>query len=184
MFAGRGDQAAPARRFVRQAFLDTERADDAEWVAAELVSNALRHTCSGDPGGHFVVEVRRAGHQARIVVYDLGGYGAPRLVPPAEGELDETGHGLPGVSALAVKVGVSGDSISGHAVWAQIDLNGQEGMDRADYLGQCGRTTEQDDSGRQVPPVPDRGHESPGDLGLLGRGGEFLDPPAPLREAS
>nr|WP_061294091.1 ATP-binding protein [Herbidospora cretacea] len=183
MFAGRGDQAAPARRFVKQAFVDTERADDAEWIAAELVSNALSHTRSGDPGGHFVVEVRRAGHQARVVVYDLGGYGTPRLVPPVGGELDENGHGLPGVSALAAKVGASGDPISGHAVWADLDLNEQAETVQEVRLEQPGRMPEQD-ADRPAPSPLGREPEAPADLGLPSRDGELVDPPRALREAS
>src|SRR5690606_25630567 len=84
VFPGRGDQAALARKMVRVLLEDTPRADDAEWIAAELVSNALLHTRSGAPGGHFLVEVARGLHAARVMVYDLGGSGIPVFYGPRQ----------------------------------------------------------------------------------------------------
>ncbi|MFI7131313.1 ATP-binding protein [Nonomuraea sp. NPDC050153] len=121
-FAGRGDQSAPARRMVGQLLADTGRAEDAQWVTAELVSNALRHTCSGRERGFFVVEVLRGADVARIVVYDLGGGPAPDFsrTPGSPPELAEHGRGLAGVAELAVRIGAAGDAITGHAVWAEL----------------------------------------------------------------
>ncbi|MEU6786979.1 ATP-binding protein [Nonomuraea angiospora] len=127
-FAGRGDQAAPARRLVRLLLENTPRAEDAEWVAAELISNALRHSMSGAAGGYFVVEVARSAHLARVVLYDLGGGAVPALdrgVPAArktETGQREDGRGLVGVAQLAAAMGVCGDPITGHAVWAELSL--------------------------------------------------------------
>ncbi|MEV0238053.1 ATP-binding protein [Nonomuraea sp. NPDC050786] len=128
VFPGRGDQAAPARRLVKLLLEDTSRADDAEWVAAELISNALRHSRSGLAGGFFVVEVTRTAHSARVTVYDLGGGAIPdyeqadaaaRQCQPGQ---NEDGYGLAGVARLAAEVGVSGSPIKGHAVWAELRL--------------------------------------------------------------
>ncbi|WP_425542225.1 ATP-binding protein [Acrocarpospora corrugata] len=156
-FPGQGDQAAPARRFVRELLLDTERADDAEWIAAELVSNALRHTRSREACGYFVVEVLRGVHEVRVAVYDLGGYGSPKLGAAAAEQLSESGHGLPGVSALAINVGVGGDPISGHVVWAQLALNpAEEAHGQAARRRGNARPPEIDDLHGQVAFVPDR----------------------------
>jgi anti-sigma regulatory factor (Ser/Thr protein kinase) len=93
-------------------------------IAAELISNALLHTRSGGPGGCFLVEVGRRPCAARVVVYDLGGGGLPRFdMPRQRDEAREHGYGLCGVAALAVEVGLSGDPITGHAVWARLALN-------------------------------------------------------------
>jgi serine/threonine-protein kinase RsbW len=109
---------------VRFLLEDSARADDAEWVAAELISNVLLHSRSGKPGGYFLVEVLRGLHSARVTVYDLGGGGIPvfNAVPHAR-RAGEGGHGLQAVAKLAAKTGVRGDPIIGHAVWAQLTLN-------------------------------------------------------------
>ncbi|MBG0824904.1 ATP-binding protein [Planomonospora sp. ID91781] len=126
-FPGRGDQAALARRLVRLLLDDTDRADDAEWITAEFVSNALLHTRSGQPGGHFVVEVQRGMRSARITVYDLGGNGVPVFDRgQRDGGLRESGRGLCGVAELADKTGAHGDPVVGHAVWARLALRPQD----------------------------------------------------------
>lgn len=123
-FPGRGDQAAPARKMVRCLLEDTSRAEDAEWVTAELTSNAILHSRSGLPGGFFVVEVTRGLHMAQITVYDLGGGSTPTPGARRPGQvIGEHGHGLSGVRRLAVQTGVKGDALTGHAVWAQLALN-------------------------------------------------------------
>ena len=44
-----------ARRFVRGILVGSPRADDMELITAELASNAIRHTPSGQDGGEFTV---------------------------------------------------------------------------------------------------------------------------------
>ncbi|WP_344220089.1 ATP-binding protein [Nonomuraea bangladeshensis] len=126
-FAGRADQSAPARQMVQQLLAGTGRADDARWVTAELVSNALRHTRSGQAQGFFVVEVLRGTDVVRIVVYDLGGGCVPDFVrrPGSVPETAEYGRGLLGVAELAIRMGVAGDASTGHAVWADLALNSE-----------------------------------------------------------
>ncbi|MEV0830189.1 ATP-binding protein [Nonomuraea rubra] len=127
-FIGRADQAAPARRLVRLLLDDTGCAEDAEWVAAELISNALLHSRSGEAGGLFVVEVARTAERVRLSVYDLGGGVVPDFGRAIEAARErapgqrEGGYGLLGVAELAARVGVSGDRINGHAVWAEFRL--------------------------------------------------------------
>ncbi|MEV0623546.1 ATP-binding protein [Nonomuraea sp. NPDC050404] len=123
-FPGRDDQSAPARRMVGRLLADTGRRHDAEWVTAELIANALQHSCSGQARGFFVVEVLRGAGVARIVVYDLGGGSVPDFsrTPGSVLDLAEHGRGLAGVAALAVRFGVAGDANTGHAVWVELAL--------------------------------------------------------------
>ncbi|MEV0386887.1 hypothetical protein [Nonomuraea sp. NPDC050643] len=131
-FPGRADQSAPARRLVGQLLADTGRRQDAEWVTAELVANALYHSCSGHScsgraQGFFVVEVLRGAGVARIVVYDLGGGSVPDFSqrPGSLLGLAEHGRGLAGVAELAVRFGAAGDASTGHAVWVELALSGE-----------------------------------------------------------
>ncbi|MGP3920859.1 ATP-binding protein [Nonomuraea sp. 10N515B] len=121
-FPGRANQSAPARRMVGRMLADTGRRHDAEWVTAELVANALRHSCSGQARGFFVVEVLRGAGVARIVVYDLGGGSVPDFSRTSGSvlELAEHGRGLAGVAELAVRCGVAGNASTGHAVWVEL----------------------------------------------------------------
>lgn len=123
-FPGRGDQSAVARRMVGQLLADSGRVDDARWVTAELVSNSLRHSRSGRERGFFVVEVLLGANVARIVVYDLGGGSSPDFSRTSGSvpEVAEGGRGLAGVAELAVRTGVAGDAVTGHAVWAELAL--------------------------------------------------------------
>lgn len=183
-FPGRGDQSAVARRMVGQLLTDSGRVDDARWVTAELVSNALRHSRSGRERGFFVVEVLLGADVARIVVYDLGGGSSPDFSRTSGSvpEVAEHGRGLAGVAELAVRVGVAGDAVTGHAVWAELAL-AEEAAGLASDGTTAGITAEHDVD------EPEPG----GVLELLladrpGAGrreeGARLDPSAALREAS
>lgn len=178
-FAGRGDQAAPARHLVRLLLQDTVRAEDAEWVAAELTSNALQHTRSGARGGFFVVEVARTALAARVAVYDLGGGAVPdfnqaiaaeRRVKPDQ---RENGRGLPGVARLADLVGVAGDPVCGHAVWAELRL----APDDAESHQRVGRRS----SGRGQASGE---HRQGVVMAASGRGADGLDPSMAPRRVS
>jgi anti-sigma regulatory factor (Ser/Thr protein kinase) len=124
VFPGRLDQVARARSWTAMLLADTSRAEDAELILTELVSNALLHTRSGEPGGWFGVEIT-LGRHARIAVHDLGGRPTPQLVctaPESDDVLAEHGHGLRVVQDLAALVGVNGSPASGHTVWALLAL--------------------------------------------------------------
>ncbi|MEV7965330.1 ATP-binding protein [Sphaerisporangium sp. NPDC088356] len=139
VFPGLVEQAPRARALVRCLLADTCWADDAVFVTAELINNALLHTRSGRPGGYFVVELIRQPSSVRIGVYDLGGGGSPDVAGavekagpgghPALGtapdpnteitwDLPEDGRGLMTVRRLAWRVGCDGDPAAGHLVWA------------------------------------------------------------------
>ena len=107
-----------ARRFVRGILADSPRAEDMELITAELASNAIRHTPSGQDGGEFTLTVRAEPGWARIEVSDTGTgeWAGPRDAA----DDDEYGRGLAIVAALADKLGhhVRAD---GQTVWAEIN---------------------------------------------------------------
>ncbi|MFC4534022.1 ATP-binding protein [Sphaerisporangium dianthi] len=132
-FSARPDQASGARRFARFLLAGTVFADDAELIVGELAGNAIRHTRSGPPDGHFTVEITltSARHAALtapasavnvlITVYDLGGGGIPRFDDGGRHDsYEENGRGLAIVTALAARVGHQGTPAGGHRVWAYL----------------------------------------------------------------
>lgn len=124
VYPGRPDQVGQVRSWVRAQCADTDDAEDAALIAVELVSNALLHTRSGEPGGWFGVEVSR-GHDLCIAVHDLGGRSVPAFdTADGQGVLAEHGHGLRVVAELATQVGVEGDPVGGHTVWARLAADG------------------------------------------------------------
>lgn len=102
VFPGLAEQARPAREFVAFLLSDLSALDDAMLATGELVANALRHTASSQPGGHFLVEVRRRPGSATIALTDQGSPKQP--VIPAPDDLSECGRGLYMVQALATDV--------------------------------------------------------------------------------
>ena len=106
-----------ARRFVRGILAGSPRADDMELIAAELASNAIRHTPSGAPGGEFTVTVHAGQGWARLEVSDAGTgqWSGPR---DADDD-DEYGRGLAIVAALADKLGHDVRA-GGQVVWAEV----------------------------------------------------------------
>ncbi|MET8157137.1 ATP-binding protein [Sphaerisporangium sp. NPDC005289] len=134
VFPGALDQAAEARRFTRFLLGGTPFADDAELVVGELAGNAVRHTRSGSPEGHFTVEIaldsprrRPLGASVRAVgvmvtVYDLGGAGVPAFGDHGRADIAcaEGGRGLAIVTALAERAGFQGAPATGHRVWAYL----------------------------------------------------------------
>ncbi|WP_372503874.1 ATP-binding protein [Actinomadura rupiterrae] len=123
VYPGRADQVKPARSFVGAFFAEYDREDDAKLIACELVSNALLHSRSGEPGGWFGVEVRQ-GRLMRIAVQDLGGRDVPRPgAPVPRTTLAVGGWGLRAVSDLSAGWGVCGSPEVGHLVWADLAVN-------------------------------------------------------------
>jgi anti-sigma regulatory factor (Ser/Thr protein kinase) len=105
-----------ARRYVRGILAGSPRADDMELITAELASNAIRHTPSGEDGGKFTLTVRIESGWARIEVSDTGT--GQWTGPRNTADDDEYGRGLAIVAALADKLGhdVRAD---GQTVWAE-----------------------------------------------------------------
>ncbi|GLZ15889.1 hypothetical protein Acsp04_61240 [Actinomadura sp. NBRC 104425] len=126
VYAGRTDQVTAARLFAMALFAGTGREDDVGVVVAELASNAVLHTRSGEPGGWFGLEVTFA-DVAYIGITDLGGGCVPLFRSKKRGcELKEGGRGLQVVAELAISYGIHGSVELGHTVWADISFRSQD----------------------------------------------------------
>jgi serine/threonine-protein kinase RsbW len=73
------------------------------------------------PQGWFGVQVV-LGKVACIAVRDMGGAGVPAIAAEQGYELSVNGRGLLAVSRLALTMGFDGDSVTGHTVWAELDV--------------------------------------------------------------
>jgi hypothetical protein len=108
VFAGRQDQVACAREFIRR------KSGPARWrtrrcYSPQLCANALQHTASGN-GGSFEVTVFRGDRSLRIEVRDDGATTIP-AVRTVDGldDLAECGRGLELVALIASRWGQCGD---------------------------------------------------------------------------
>lgn len=125
VYAGRADQVTAARLFAKSLFAGTGREEDVAIVVAELASNAVRHTRSGEPRGWFGLEVTFA-DVAYIGITDLGGGCVPLFRSKKPGcELKEGGRGLQVVAELAISYGIHGSAELGHTVWADVSFRSQ-----------------------------------------------------------
>jgi anti-sigma regulatory factor (Ser/Thr protein kinase) len=109
VFAGRQDQVARAREFIRRKIRPCPVLDEAVLLTSELCANALQHTASGN-GGSFEVTVFRGDRSLRIEVRDDGAKTVP-VVCMAD-DLDdpaENGRGLELVALIASRWGQCGD---------------------------------------------------------------------------
>lgn len=96
--------------------------------ATELAANAVLHSRSGLPGGHFSVQVACAGQSVRVTVEDSGGPWTER----GNDDMDaERGRGLHVVAGLSADMGIIGDA-AGRMAWfcCRWDLGGDEQLAR------------------------------------------------------
>ena len=109
VFAGRQDQVACAREFVRRKIQACPVLDEAVLLTSELCTNALQHTASGN-GGSFEVTVFRSDQSLRIEVRDEGATTIPavRTVDDLD-DMPECGRGLELVALIASRWGQCGD---------------------------------------------------------------------------
>jgi serine/threonine-protein kinase RsbW len=125
-YPGTRDQVREVRAFLREALVQCPRADEAVALGSELAANAILHSRSGIPGGHFTVraEVSEGAH-ILIAVDDDGGPW------PARACQVRSGHGLDLVQAIAGadNWGISGDA-SGRQAWARLVWPGAEHLER------------------------------------------------------
>jgi serine/threonine-protein kinase RsbW len=99
-YPGTPVSVSAGRHRTRSILAGSPRVDEAELVAAELMTNAVRHSASGQAGGTFTLTVRQRPGWARIEVQDLGD-GQWRAPAPAGDDSAEEGRGLAIVAALA-----------------------------------------------------------------------------------
>jgi serine/threonine-protein kinase RsbW len=120
-FPARADQVRQVRAFLRPVLADCPAADDVLLVCSELAANAVQHSASARPGGHFTVRAEIREHEyVEIEVKDSGGRWAPRT------HTGEHGRGLLIVDELAACWDVRGDG-TGRVVCVRLDWHNQRG---------------------------------------------------------
>ena len=112
-FRGEIEQARVVRAFARHLPAGFAVLDDVLLVLNELMVNAVRHTRSGEDGGHFIVEISQNARVVLVSVTDEGGSSIPAACP-AHGaggdDLWESGRGLLTVEALTACWSWTGDA--------------------------------------------------------------------------
>ncbi|MCW2948699.1 MAG: putative anti-sigma regulatory factor, serine/threonine protein kinase [Actinoallomurus sp.] len=106
-FPGLAEYVRRAREFVGFLLADLPDVDDVILVVSEFAANALRHTASAQPGGRFLLEVRRWRDGAAVALTDQGSHKVPTI--PEPDDLCECGRGLQTVRALASEWHWTGD---------------------------------------------------------------------------
>ncbi|GAA3213458.1 ATP-binding protein [Actinocorallia longicatena] len=149
---GRPDQVRSARRFVADE-LGAEHAcrDDAVLLVSETATNAVEHTGSGGPGGHFVVTVSHTDTWARIVVSDEGSHSTPCFCRVSVESTEGRGSEL--LDNCAARWGITREP-DGTRVWFDV------GLSAADAVEKEGRGLEVEpagETGGHRPALP-RGH--------------------------
>jgi anti-sigma regulatory factor (Ser/Thr protein kinase) len=142
-FPATPDQVPRARGFLAALLDGSPLADDALLCLSELVTNAIQHSHSARPGGHFTVSTTITPHTLRVEVHDEGGpwqaqpaaAAATRPEPagcgndaePGSGPVGQRGRGLMIVAALArwgitsgVTGGITRDGTCPRAVWFEL----------------------------------------------------------------
>lgn len=122
---GRPPEVARVRRWLAGLLPDVPARDDVLTIAVELVTNAIKHTASGQ-GGTFMVEVRWQAEPpaVRVTVADGGAPTGPRWPTGPPSGLESHGMGLRMVRFLAARAGVSGGR-RGRRVWAEVSWAGR-----------------------------------------------------------
>lgn len=109
---------AEARAFIAQTLgVQHSCCDVAVLLCSELVTNAVLHTASGQPGGTVTIVVLRLSDAVRVEVID---HGSASSTPVVKGEvLAPDGHGLFLVDQLADSWGYVLDQV-GTTVWFRL----------------------------------------------------------------
>jgi anti-sigma regulatory factor (Ser/Thr protein kinase) len=120
---GRGEQVRVARAFVARVLRELAGRHDtvvhnAVLLTSELVTNAICHSGSGEPGGSVMLVLRRAAGGIRVEVTDSGSAdGAPVVQDDVEAC---GGRGLFLVDAVADEWGYQGAAQAGTTVWFRL----------------------------------------------------------------
>jgi anti-sigma regulatory factor (Ser/Thr protein kinase)/DNA-binding XRE family transcriptional regulator len=112
-FPATAQQVREARRFLAAILEDCPATEDALLCLSELVTNALLHSRSSEPGGSFAVQAQRHGNRLRVEVRDQGG---PWATPAPTDPAGQNGRGLAILDQLSHAWGRSGDE-TGWTVW-------------------------------------------------------------------
>ena len=113
-FSATASQVSRARRFLACHAGHLPLADDAAVCLSELVTNAIQHSNSAQPGGHVTVRLTLTPATLRVEVSDQGGPWAPH---PSTN--DQRGRGLHIVGQLATCWGTT-PTVTGRTVWFTI----------------------------------------------------------------
>ncbi|WP_235017884.1 ATP-binding protein [Thermomonospora echinospora] len=95
--------------------------DDVDLMAAEIVTNAVRHTASGRPGGQVWAAVIATDEQVRVEVIDQSEARSEPWIPPYP---VLSGRGLLIVQELAARWDWSRDRNGYTTVWFQVPRTG------------------------------------------------------------
>ncbi len=121
-YPGVPEQIGQARADVAVLLTGCPAAESIVLLLSEVASNAILHSRSGLPGGHFGVRVEvRCGRWVLVAVDDDGG---PWAAGRADDNSLEHGHGLQIVGALSDGMGVSEDGPR-RVVWFRCRWDGQ-----------------------------------------------------------
>ena|SRR5687768_10803565 len=117
---GRPEAATRARRVVRslEGLIPTERLDDVELVASELVGNSVRHALCNNPDGAIDLKIVASPETVRLEVVDPGPGFEPKGGRPSD--LSPNGRGLFLVETLSQRWGVMRDRAT--TVWCELDV--------------------------------------------------------------
>jgi anti-sigma regulatory factor (Ser/Thr protein kinase) len=111
-FPATAAQVREARQFLTTILDGHPATDDAVLCLSELVSNAIIHSRSREPGGYFRVRAEIHGSRVGVEVCDQGG----SWERPVKFD-EQNGRGLLVVAQLARNFGRTGDDRAGWTVW-------------------------------------------------------------------
>jgi anti-sigma regulatory factor (Ser/Thr protein kinase) len=127
VFPATPERVGEARRFLTEIMSGSPATADAVLCLSELVSNAILHSRSAQPGGQFTVRASTGVGHIRVEVEDEGGAWERR--PGAAGARSDPdehgGRGLAIVAELASSWGIAGDGTGGRSVWYELSFPGR-----------------------------------------------------------
>ncbi|MFG2086393.1 ATP-binding protein [Spirillospora sp. NPDC048824] len=97
--------------------LDGFDLEDVDLMVCEIVTNAIRHSGSGRPGGGVWVTVLVSRERLRVEVQDDGGSGGRPVIPAQGAGWSESGRGLMVVNGLAERWGTLPGPDGRFTVW-------------------------------------------------------------------
>jgi serine/threonine-protein kinase RsbW len=123
---GRGEQVKAARAFIARVLRELAKPDDAVvhnavLLTSELVTNAIRHSRSGECGGSVLLAVLEVPDGICVEVTDSGSADDSPVVKDDVYTCD--GHGLFLVEAVADQWGYRRAADAGTTVWFRLDLS-------------------------------------------------------------